>query len=149
MTDIKYNPINPDKFLDITKGTAYEVAVYGLEHLIEQDCQSKEENGNACLYDAGGGIMCIAAPCIRDKSRMVEREGWGSQVLNGAAPEDHEDLIECLQSVHDRLYQEDGFYAQLFGELQRHIGEMSESGEAYLHTLWESVLKLHERLSNE
>jgi hypothetical protein len=30
------NPINPDKFLDITKATAQEVVEFALDHLIEQ-----------------------------------------------------------------------------------------------------------------
>ena len=147
MTDIKYNPINPDKFLDITKATAYEVAAHSLQHLIDQGCKSVDlNNPKLCMYFGANNTMCGAAPFIREKSKLREGEGWIDQVKAGAAPNDHQNLIERLQLTHDNLDCEYTNFWWDYNELRELIGELTEDESAHLDGLWESILKLHQKL---
>lgn len=98
----EFNPINPDKFLDITKATAQEVAEFSLNHLIKQGRRSVDSpSGSTCKYDGFDGLMCAAAPFIQDKDLMVEKKSWSEQVKGGAVSQDHCYLISALQNFHD------------------------------------------------
>ena len=153
MTNFKYNPINPDNFLDITTASAYQVAVHSLQHLIDQDCQSNltsepTESGNSA-YRGVGGAMCAAAPFAPDKDRIEEGWSWRWHVRRGDVPPNHELLIERLQAIHDDLSHEDTDFSTHYEKLQDFIGELAKNELAHLMDLWGYILKLSSKLVNQ
>lgn len=80
--------------------TEQEVFDYVATHLLTQ--MRRSSVGNDCLYRSGE-LKCAAGCLIADDEYNVSYEGlaWGELVMRGVAPKDHEDLIVCLQSLHD------------------------------------------------
>lgn len=103
------NPIDPNNFLDITKASDQEVFDFAVNHLRKQGKQSKQ--GDGCMYKHPDGLMCAAAPFIRNYADYMEGTNYNSIVEDDAdcfgegvennQPYDHSDLITRLQSIHD------------------------------------------------
>jgi hypothetical protein len=96
------NPINPDKFLDITQATAQEVVEFALDHLIEQGKVSFNEGLEQCEYK-GEVCMCAAAPFIPNYKSKFDGigTGWRTLTEEGEVPIEHASLIYDLQYFHD------------------------------------------------
>ena len=100
-TNKEFNPINPDKFYDLTEMTAQEVFEASMNHLIEQGERSYCGSVDECAYNGPNGLMCAAAIFICKYKRRFEGEDWVGVTIDGGAPEDHKELITKIQEFHD------------------------------------------------
>lgn len=89
----------------LAQATEQEVFDQVVQHLREQGLQSKNENG--CAYRGDGGLMCAAGCLIADDeytSYMDNNDDdstWTQLVIDHVVPEEHSELIQRLQEVHD------------------------------------------------
>lgn len=84
--------------------TAQEVFNQAANHLLTQMVRS--ENEATCLYryDTGTKILKCAAGCFIGDSeydKNMEKVAWTTLVERGKASENHKDLIDRLQAIHD------------------------------------------------
>lgn len=96
----EFNPINKDKFLDITKATEQEVFDFACEHLLTQKERSESETN--CRYKGDEGLMCAAAPFIPNYKYNMEGVPWEDLVFGWEVPDNYISLIASLQVIHDK-----------------------------------------------
>lgn len=87
----------------LPQATPEEVFEQVARHMLTQ-CERSASSGG-CAYRGDGGLMCAAGCLISDDeySPEFEEKLWGSLVAKGLVPEEHTELIEVLQEVHDQL----------------------------------------------
>lgn len=86
----------------IKEKSPQEVFDFVAKHLLNQMSKSWSPKENVCLYRSGS-LRCAAGCLISDAqySRDIEGYGWDDLVKWGYAPEEHSQMIEKLQLVHD------------------------------------------------
>ena len=94
----------------LPQATEQEVFDQVKEHLLTQKVQSK--NSNDCAYRGDGGLMCAAGCLIDDKEYdpCMDNENdsdWSSLVSQCIFPNNHRELIQRLQNIHDRWFPKD------------------------------------------
>lgn len=88
----------------LPQATEQEVFDQVVTHLRKQNVVSR--GPDQCMYRGPNGLMC-AAGCLIADDEFVKRmddggdTSWGGLVSEGLFPEDHKELIEKFQSVHD------------------------------------------------
>lgn len=88
---------------NLAESTTEEVFEYIRHHLLTQMQQSKNDKG-ICFYRNEQGLKCAAGCLIPDDMYYpdLEYRKWHSLVTQEFAPEDHMELIQEMQRIHDR-----------------------------------------------
>jgi len=91
----------------LAEATAQQVFDQVAKHLLEQGVRSMSEapdEDEFCLYRGPEGLKCAAGCLISDNEYEdgMEGRGWRNLVNNGYASNAHIDIIDCLQSIHDK-----------------------------------------------
>jgi len=87
---------------NLAESTTEEVFEYIRHHLLTQMQQSKNDKG-ICFYRNEQGLKCAAGCLIPDNMYYpdLEYRKWDSLVIRNFAPEDHMELIQEMQRIHD------------------------------------------------
>lgn len=87
---------------NLAESTTEEVFEYIRHHLLTQMQQSKNDKG-ACFYRNEQGLKCAAGCLIPDDMYYpdLEYRKWHALVTRNFAPEDHMELIQEMQRIHD------------------------------------------------
>jgi len=92
----------------LPQATAQEVFNQVASHLLNQNRQSLREGSNICMYRGDGSLQCAAGCLIGDGEYKEEMEvqPWVTLTALGRVPEEHEELINELQVLHDNYLPE-------------------------------------------
>lgn len=87
---------------NLAESTTEEVFEYIRHHLLTQMQQSKNDKG-ICFYRNEQGLKCASGCLIPDDMYYpdMEYKKWHSLVTRKFVPEDHMELIQEMQLIHD------------------------------------------------
>jgi len=87
---------------NLAESTTEEVFEYIKHHLLTQMKRCVDDKGD-CLYRNKQGLKCAAGCLIADDEYIpeIENKSWYSLVVEKFAPEDHMELIQEMQRIHD------------------------------------------------
>ena len=87
---------------NLAESTTEEVFEYIRNHLLTQNRRSANIDGT-CMYKNEQGLKCAAGCLIPDDMYYpdLEYRKWFALVTRNFAPEDHMELIQEMQRIHD------------------------------------------------
>jgi hypothetical protein len=100
---------------NLKEATEQQVFDQVAKHMLAQGVRSKKADSehNVCLYRGPAGLKCAAGCLIADDEYTPEMDNnhkgtsWDGLVSRGEVPRAHRDLIQDMQSIHDRQEPED------------------------------------------
>jgi hypothetical protein len=95
--------MNPIALANLPTSTAQEVFDWVTVNLLIQGEKSMDRDSRRCLLHHNR-LRCAAGWCIADEEYhpRFERGLWVNLAAEGLVPDNHMDLIDQLQGVHDR-----------------------------------------------
>lgn len=91
--------------MNLQTSSAQEVFDFAVRHLLAQNRESVSTEGG-CAYRGVDGLKCAAGAFLSDNEycSWMEGKSWTQLVEQGCVPNNHADLIQDLQYIHDRGY---------------------------------------------
>jgi len=87
----------------LSQATEQQVFDHVATHLLTQNCKSRCESDDNCMYRGEHNLKCAAGCLIADDEYNIflENNTWNILVRENRAPNVHRHLISALQNIHD------------------------------------------------